>query len=481
MASIDSSGDPTRKYGTPNPNNKVYWTCSFCNRVLKRGAYRMKQHLVRGFRACTKCPKCPEHVRVEMKNYMLMKSEVEKKSEMIPQSQHHPIDHDEDDEDMETLGSSSKPKSVPPMKKMKDSYKDMIEEIRRYGLGLVPPSMYELRVHLLKKKVDEDIGKLLRIKNALKKCIFMNGYIYNRVSLVNMMRRFTSQRNLHWPTIIRFATSFITLAQYHKQKNNLKKMVTSEEWSSSKQQKDFYYANPEHVSFVEVEKSLYDCIERLSPDLETQDKIMFELDAYKNASGLFGNAMTIRHRKVKSLVDWWSCYGSSSLTLKSFAIKVLSLNCSATGCERNWGVFQHKRNRLAQTRLNDLIYVKYNQTLQWRYERKDTIDPILLDEIDESNEWLIRKINEDNSNELEDLVFDGDDLTWNVVSRAAGANESAYGVASNLRRLVDEIEDEDEDVLEDFGAEMEMEEEEDIGEDKDDIGDGDDEFYDDDY
>lgn len=35
----------------------------------------------------------------------------------------------------------------------------------------------------------------------------------------------------------------------------------------------------------------------------------------------------------------------------------------------------------------------------------------------------------------------------------------------------------DEDVIEDFGAEMAMEE--DIGEDKDDQGDGDDEFYDD--
>ncbi|CDY63735.1 BnaCnng42540D [Brassica napus] len=45
----------------------------------------------------------------------------------------------------------------------------------------------------------EDIGKLEPVKNALKKCIFMSGYIYYRVPLVNMMRRFTNQHNLHRP------------------------------------------------------------------------------------------------------------------------------------------------------------------------------------------------------------------------------------------------------------------------------------------
>ncbi|XP_057770666.1 uncharacterized protein LOC130990449 [Salvia miltiorrhiza] len=244
----------------------------------------------------------------------------------------------------------------------------------------------------------EDIGKLPKIKNALKKAIFMNGYIYNHVGVVNMMRRFTNQRNLHRPAVTRFATSFITLAQYHKQKNNLRKMVISEEWIASKWQKDaggkkmtsfilqdtfwrnvlyalklvgplvkvlrmvdgdkkpamgyiyeamdrakeaiaksfghkeehykeafgiidkrwdcqlhrplhaagyflnpeIYYDNPEGVSCQEIEHGLYESIQRLVRDNSTQDKIMVELDAYKNATGLFGNALAIRHRKMKS-------------------------------------------------------------------------------------------------------------------------------------------------------------------------------------
>lgn len=84
----------------------------------------------------------------------------------------------------------------------------------------------------------EDIEKLLLVKGALKKCIFMNDYIYSHTSLANMMRKFTKQRNLHRPFIMRFVISFITLAQFQKQKNNLRKMVTSKEWNDSKWPKE---------------------------------------------------------------------------------------------------------------------------------------------------------------------------------------------------------------------------------------------------
>ncbi|CAN6862696.1 unnamed protein product, partial [Brassica oleracea] len=75
---------------------------------------------------------------------------------------------------------------------------------------------------------------------------------------------------------------------------------------------------------------------------------------------------------------------------------MLSLTCSATGCERNCGVFQllhtKRRNRLAQSRLNDMVFGKYNRALQGRMKRNDAKDPILLDEIDDSNEWLMGKM-----------------------------------------------------------------------------------------
>lgn len=50
----------------------------------------------------------------------------------------------------------------------------------------------------------------------------------------------------------------------------------------------------------EVETGLYNCINRLVPDGEIQDKVMLELDLFKKAAGLFGHNMAIRQREMKA-------------------------------------------------------------------------------------------------------------------------------------------------------------------------------------
>uniref|UniRef100_M4EGM5 Uncharacterized protein n=1 Tax=Brassica campestris TaxID=3711 RepID=M4EGM5_BRACM len=42
------------------------------------------------------------------------------------------------------------------------------------------------------------------------------------------------------------------------------------------------------------------CDKQLVPDTETQDKIMTELDAFKDATGIFGHDMAIRQRDIKA-------------------------------------------------------------------------------------------------------------------------------------------------------------------------------------
>ena len=80
----------------------------------------------------------------------------------------------------------------------------------------------------------ENTRKLPNIKRTLERAISLNGYIYNRLGLLNMIRHFTGQRELLRPAKTRFATAFITLSRLHEQKNNLRKMFTSAEWSKSK-------------------------------------------------------------------------------------------------------------------------------------------------------------------------------------------------------------------------------------------------------
>ena len=73
------------------------------------------------------------------------------------------------------------------------------------------------------------------------------------------------------------------------------------------------------------------------------------------------------------------------------------------------------------------MYIKYNRTLKRRYDARDLIDPIRLDNIDDSNEWLVG-CPEDQDDEL---VYEDDDLTWGSVATTMGADENIY----NLRRL----------------------------------------------
>jgi hypothetical protein len=39
--------------------------------------------------------------------------------------------------------------------------------------------------------------------------------------------------------------------------------------------------------------------------------------------------------------------------------------------------------------LQDLVFIKYNQTLKERYDSNDVIDPVVMDDDIDGNEWLL--------------------------------------------------------------------------------------------
>ncbi|KAL0373241.1 UNVERIFIED_CONTAM: hypothetical protein Scaly_1005700 [Sesamum calycinum] len=89
-------------------------------------------------------------------------------------------------------------------------------------------------------------------------------------------------------------------------------------------------------------------------------------------------------------------------------------------------LYTKRRNRLEQKRLNDLVYIKYNRALRRRYDARDTIDPIALDDIDANNELLLGRLNLSEEDDYEEnaRVYEDDDLTWGDVARASGGDES---------------------------------------------------------
>ncbi|XP_020265549.1 uncharacterized protein LOC109841094 [Asparagus officinalis] len=224
----------------------------------------------------------------------------------------------------------------------------------------------------------------------------------------------------------------------------------------------FFYAHPNIQADKEIMKGLWEVIQKLVPE-QDQDKISQELTLYKEAQDLFGMPIAIRNREKKSPADWWDSYGAAAPILQKLTIRILSLTCSSSGCERNWSTFEQihtkKRNRLDHNRLQDLVFCKYNQALKERFDCRDIVDPIKLTDIDESNEWLLGQFGEGDNAE-NDLVDEEDDLRWGVVGEATGVEEnwgpnlrstatarvrgSSSGIASSSRRREPDSEDEDE-------------------------------------
>ncbi|RVW30873.1 hypothetical protein CK203_110515 [Vitis vinifera] len=143
-------------------------------------------------------------------------------------------------------------------------------------------------------------------------------------------------------------------------------------------------------------------------DLYMQQSIILILNYGMEISSLMlMSRIAIDSRTLRSPTSWWMRFGGSTQELQKFVIRVLSLTCSASGCERNWSTFElihtKKRNRLEHQRLNALVYVRYNTRLRERsLQRKQNVDPILVEEIDSDDEWIAEK-----ENPLLPLIFVG--------------------------------------------------------------------------
>ncbi|XP_027187631.1 uncharacterized protein [Cicer arietinum] len=189
----------------------------------------------------------------------------------------------------------------------------------------------------------------------------------------------------------------------------------------------YFYSKPEIENDTILMGGLHLCIETLSESHQMSDMTTTQLAEYKIVNGLFGLGGAIRQRATLAPDEWWKTYEAQTPLLQLLAIKVLSLTCSSSGCERNWSTFEHihsrKRSNLEHKRLEDLVFVKYNQALKECYDCRDVIDPIVLnDDNDYINEFELGDLGEDGE-PIEELVYVGDNLTWTDVANASGANE----------------------------------------------------------
>ncbi|GLJ18817.1 hypothetical protein SUGI_0336250 [Cryptomeria japonica] len=192
----------------------------------------------------------------------------------------------------------------------------------------------------------------------------------------------------------------------------------------------FFYS-PSFRADAEVRIGLDTCIRRLVDDEILRDLILDELQSYKKALGELFSSPDCKRRRATLRPDlWWEDYGATTPNLQKLAIRILSQPCSASGCERNWSVFENihtkKRNRLTQQRLNDLVYVRYNIRL---HEKKvlgqDSHEALDLDDIDPyAAEWVASPDDVDNdldpfltNEQLSELERAGEEWDAEVAAR----------------------------------------------------------------
>ncbi|XP_059592225.1 uncharacterized protein LOC132253622 [Vitis vinifera] len=206
-----------------------------------------------------------------------------------------------------------------------------------------------------------------------------------------------------------------------------------------------YFLNPRFQyrrgvgSDPELLQAVHDVFAKLDPTTESLGQFGNELVLFRDAKRGFGDRAAIAARSTMVPAEWWFMYGNQTPTLRKLAIKVLSQTASSTACERNWSTFAlihtKQRNRLAYSRLEQLVFCYYNMRLKLRdmeAENDRVAEKDYLDLLDISAE-----VGEEEDNQLFQWVrpIHLDDEVGNPDPRIA-AHAREFGV--NVERVLSE-------------------------------------------
>jgi len=108
------------------------------------------------------------------------------------------------------------------------------------------------------------------------------------------------------------------------------------------------------------------------PDASEKSKIDLQLDSFNDATRLFSIEAAKITRDKKTPAKWWDSYGDECPELQKFAIPVLSLTCSSSGCERNWSAFKMISFFLLEMisffLLNFNVFIFYKNLICYQFE-----------------------------------------------------------------------------------------------------------------
>ncbi|KAK6123206.1 hypothetical protein DH2020_043063 [Rehmannia glutinosa] len=124
----------------------------------------------------------------------------------------------------------------------------------------------------------------------------------------------------------------------------------------------------------EVSMNISKCFKRLFQNPTDLRKAYVEYGTFSSGSEFFNQAHVIDARMFEEPISWWANYGASTPLLQTLAFKLLSQPASSSCCERNWSTYSFiqsiKRNKLATSRAEDLVFVHCNLRLMSRKQEE---------------------------------------------------------------------------------------------------------------
>ncbi|XP_059663870.1 uncharacterized protein LOC132309596 [Cornus florida] len=155
---------------------------------------------------------------------------------------------------------------------------------------------------------------------------------------------------------------------------------------------------------------------------EENEDFIRELQFYRmKTTTLFTNTAKTMLKTSHPRV-WWDYCGDCLPVLQKYAIRILSQPCSSSSCERNWSAWEvvqtKKRNRLAPTMLDNLVYIRMNTMMMEKFKTLEAqdLEPINLDKLSDNLEYVDHEELEDYSLEptddvSSDIVTNNEDLS----------------------------------------------------------------------
>ncbi|AQK41118.1 hAT transposon superfamily protein [Zea mays] len=399
-----NSDDVGWEYGVlVDANNKDKVKCKFCDKEMRGGIYRLKEHLAHVGKNVKKCTSAtPQALEAKEKCKKAIEAAKRKREEKTVRElelrEEVNVSRVGEESEEVTCVGSSQPHKLGPIDKWtraidptkvdsfkqqqlnkelwkerehevhkfiarwaynhgipfnacdNDEFKQMCEAIGQFGAGLTPPTQDAFRVLRL---VDADVktsmgflyGELLKAKREIKEAF---GNVESRFKDVMAVIEKKMNGRLDSPLHL---TAFLLNPHYS-------------------------YANPSIFDEPKMNEAFISCVEQFYyHDEDQQEQVAnFELKKIQNREGPFSKKLARTFQNYDyNPASWWRLYGTETPALQKMATRILSLTSSSSGCERNWsgfeGIHTKKRNRLTTTRLNKLVYIQFNNRLMNNREK----------------------------------------------------------------------------------------------------------------